>query len=70
MNIIVIIYKGPESCLKCLGWKRVEDNEFQSWEHWADLPEASKAAIEANLLHPVTCAHCNSTGQEPEETAT
>lgn len=61
----VVIYEGDDKCSQCLGWKRVDDGEQQSWKYWAELPEQSKVAIKIGLVKPVECPLCKGTGIEP-----
>jgi hypothetical protein len=63
---IVTIYDGPDACKKCLGWKRIADDDEQtSWKHWAELPPPSNIAVLLGLVHPIVCPRCNGTGKEP-----
>ena len=61
----VVIYKGADVCVQCLGWKRVDNGEFQSWKYWAELPPQSRVAITMGIVKPVVCPRCNGTGKEP-----
>lgn len=63
---LVTIYDGPNPCQRCLGWKRVDDGEKQSWKYWAELPAQSRVAIDLGMVKPITCPDCNGTGIEPE----
>ena len=64
MNI-VIIYDGKNACKRCLGWKKVDEAEQQSWKYWAEMPEQSKIAIKVGLVKPIDCADCGGTGIQP-----
>ena len=67
MMDIVKIYDGKDACTQCLGWKRVDDGEQQSWKYWEELPFQSALAIRMGLVRPVECPHCHGTGIEPKE---
>jgi hypothetical protein len=61
----VVIYQGDDVCQRCLGWKRVDDGEGQSWKYWAELPAQSRIAVTIRLVKPIACPDCKGTGQEP-----
>jgi hypothetical protein len=64
---IVTIYTGDNACCQCLGWKRVDDGEGNSWKYWAELPAQSAVAVHMGFIKPITCPHCSGTGIEPAE---
>ncbi len=66
MTNIIVIYEGENQCLQCLGWKRVDDGEKQSWKYWAELPAQSQVAVQLGLVNPFECPRCKGTGIEPE----
>lgn len=51
----IVIYDGPNPCQRCLGWKRVDDGEQQSWKYWEELPAQSRVAINLGMVKPITC---------------
>jgi hypothetical protein len=61
---IVVIYEGEDACTQCLGWKRVDSSEQQSWKYWAELPAQSQIAVKMGLVKPIVCPHCGGTGKE------
>ncbi len=65
---IVIIYQGANACEQCLGWKRVDDGELQSWKYFEELPAQSKIGIALGLIKPITCPRCKGSGVEPNGT--
>lgn len=66
---IVEIYDGADVCGRCLGWKRVDNGEHQSWKYWAELPEQSQVAVKLGFIKPVVCPDCNGTGRSNCENA-
>lgn len=62
---IITIYDGANACGQCLGWKRVDDGEKQSWKYWEELPAQSRIAITMGLVKPITCPRCSGSGIEP-----
>jgi len=64
---MIIIYVGKNACEQCLGWKRVDNAEQQSWKYWAELPEQSALAVRIGLVKPVECPRCHGTGIEPDK---
>lgn len=61
----VTIYNGPNTCQRCLGWKRVDDGEGQSWKYWAELAPPMNISVQIGLVKPILCPDCEGTGQEP-----
>lgn len=61
---LVEIYEGNDSCEQCLGWKRVDNGEQQSWKYWAELPKQSQIAIAMGWVKPVVCPRCDGSGKE------
>ncbi len=64
---IIDVYKGDNACKQCLGWKRVDDGEKQSWKYWEELPVSIRLAVTLGLVRPVECPNCHGTGQEPRD---
>ena len=65
---IVTIYEGPDRCKRCLGWKRIaNDEEGLPWKYWAELPSPENLAVVAGIIVPVECPHCMGSGIEPKE---
>ncbi|NOY07097.1 MAG: hypothetical protein GXO82_10805 [Chlorobi bacterium] len=64
---ITDIYEGANACKQCLGWKRVDDGEKQSWKYWAELPAPIRLAVTLGLVRPVECPRCHGTGREPQD---
>jgi hypothetical protein len=63
---VIEIYTGPDMCQKCLGWKRIaNDDEQLSWKHWAELPPPSNIAVQLGLVFPIDCPRCRGSGKEP-----
>lgn len=63
MNLVTI-YDGPDACEKCLGWKRVaNDDDQSSWKHWAELPPPSNLSVVLGLVYPVECPACHGSGR-------
>jgi len=63
---VTIIYDGEDACERCLGWKKVDDGEKQSWKYWAELPEQSRLAVNMGLVKPIDCPDCGGTGIQPK----
>lgn len=64
---LITIYEGPDRCNKCLGWKRVANDEDQTpWKHWAELAPPSNLAVVLGLVYPIECPRCHGSGREPE----
>jgi hypothetical protein len=63
---LILIYQGPDACRRCLGWKRIaNDDEQASWKHWAELPPPSNIAVQLGMVFPIGCPRCQGTGKEP-----
>lgn len=63
----VVIYEGPNACKKCLGWKRIaNDDEQTPWKYWAELPPPSNLAVQLGVVVPIECPHCQGSGVEPQ----
>ena len=68
MSDSITIYDGPDPCPKCLGWKRVaNDDEQTSWKYWAELPSPSNLSVQLGLAYPVVCPTCLGTGMDIRE---
>jgi hypothetical protein len=66
MSEEIVIYDGPDACTKCLGWKKIANDDDQlSWKHWAELPPPSNIAVQLGLVFPIDCPRCLGTGKEP-----
>ena len=63
---LITIYEGADACQRCLGWKRVDDGEQQSWKYWEELPSSSRIAINLGLVKPIVCPDCKGSGVEPD----
>lgn len=62
---LVVIYDGPDACTKCLGWKRIANDDDQSpWKFWAELPPPSNLAVQLGLVVPIECPACHGTGRK------
>lgn len=62
---IIVIYDGPDACPKCLGWKRIaNDDEQTPWKHWAELPTPSNLSVVLGLVYPIECPVCHGTGRK------
>lgn len=62
----IVIYQGPDACQKCLGWKKIANDDDQlSWKHWAELPPPSNIAVQMGLVFPIDCPRCQGSGREP-----
>lgn len=62
----IVIYQGPDACQKCLGWKKIaNDDEQSSWKHWAELPPPSNLAVQVGMVFPIDCPRCQGSGREP-----
>lgn len=60
------IYTGPDTCRRCLGWKKIaNDDEQSSWKHWAELPPPSNIAVTLGMVFPIDCPRCQGRGREP-----
>lgn len=66
---VVVIYEGDDACERCLGWKRVDDGEQQSWKYWEELPAQSRIAVTMGLVKPIICPDCNGTGVQAKTAA-
>jgi hypothetical protein len=65
----IVIYDGPDACSKCLGWKRVANDDDQTpWKYWAELPSPNNLSVQLGLVYPVTCPTCLGTGRDIRET--
>lgn len=61
----VIIYDGEDKCPRCLGWKRIaNDEDGGSWKYWAELPAQSALAVQMGLVKPIICPACNGSGRK------
>lgn len=64
MNTIEI-YDGPDACEKCLGWKRIANDDDQTpWKYWAELPPPSNLSVVLGLVYPIECPACHGTGRK------
>jgi hypothetical protein len=63
MSKAVEIYIGPDACPKCLGSKRIANDDDQaSWKHWAELPPPANLAVQLGIVYPIECPVCSGTG--------
>lgn len=64
--MITEIYTGADACQKCLGWKKIaNDDDQSSWKHWAELPAPSNIAVTLGMVFPIDCPRCLGSGKEP-----
>jgi len=66
----IVIYNGPDACRRCLGWKKIANDDEQSpWKHWAELRPPENLAVQLGLVFPIDCPRCQGTGKEPSTEA-
>lgn len=64
--MIIEIYTGSDACQKCLGWKKIaNDDDQSSWKHWAELPAPNNIMATLGMVFPIDCPRCQGSGKEP-----
>jgi hypothetical protein len=64
---LITIYDGPDACQRCLGWKRIaNDDEGLPWKYWAELPSPENLAVQIGIVVPLPCPRCKGSGREPD----